>query len=135
MVVRDAPRANAVLSDAALKLAQGTLEDRTAMAKTIVETFVLDTAPKQVCLSSTNMARLVDAYQALDADRSARERLLAAFKPALDELFRELRVSKEFHDFELNEKARVLQEEGEAKTERASVVSATDASGVVPENI
>jgi len=105
------------------------------VAKIIVETFVLDTAPKQVCLSSTNMVRLVDAYQALDADRTARERLLAAFKPALDELFRELRVSKEFHDFELNEKGRALLGEGEAKTECAPILSATDASGVVPESI
>jgi hypothetical protein len=69
---------------------------RAVSARAVIQTFVLDSAPLQVNLSSPTKQMLIAAYTANDKEKLGSEDL---FQGAMDELFNDLRQSDAFRVF------------------------------------
>ena len=75
---------------------EATVAKRATSARAIIMTFVLDTAPFQVNLSSHTRGEIVSALKKNDEDRLGSEDF---FDKAMDELFNDMRQSDAFRRF------------------------------------
>jgi hypothetical protein len=76
------------------------IDKRASGASAIIQTFVLDSAPLQVNLSSKVRDEIIKAYQKNDSAVMVRDEF---FQPAMDELFSDLRQADAFRTFMEND--------------------------------